>query len=140
MQIGDVICEPKEFLLKQVLIARVRDGAAIMPANRSPRAVALLGAVEKSREVPVKVYTTEVQCDGKHYILSTGSKDIHLELGRMGHDTRQALVDLIDYETGIGPELLLVFKHRDDSSAGLICTKRTMTEELVRITLQAANS
>lgn len=138
MQIGDVVCEPKEFLLKIITIARIKDGAAIMPADRSPRAVALLGAVEKSRTAPVKIYTTEVWVKGKCHALSTGSKEIHLELGRMGFDARQALVELIDYETGIGHELLLVFQ-QESASRGLICVKQNMTAEMVRITLSVAN-
>lgn len=110
-----------------------------MPFDRSPKAVQLLAAIEASRKEPVKVYTTDVVRSGKpFYVISTGSKEIHLELGRMGWEARYALVELIDHETSVSNELLVVFKN-DDGSRGLICTKQALPDNSIRITLQVAN-
>ncbi len=110
-----------------------------MPTDRSPKARQLLACLEDSRKTQVKVYTTNVlRLDKPQCIVSTGSKDVHLELGRMGWEARAALVDLINHETSICNELLLVFQY-EGGSRGLICTKHALPDGSIRITLQVAN-
>lgn len=134
MQIGDVVCEPKEFLLKTVFIGQ--PDAPFQPDDPS-RASDLAAALERTRLVPSKVYTTYVPHGSRTFVLSTGSKDIHLRLGYMQRDGLAALVDCIDHETQIDHELLLVLP--EGNGRGLICTKHTSREGVVKITLQVAN-
>jgi hypothetical protein len=132
MQICGVICEPKERVMKEV---RVRPGYTTNPHHVAN----FLQAIQEAQKLSSRAYTTDITAGAKPYIVTTGSKEIHLRLGEIGNDARQALMELIDAETAVDKQLVVTYYQINEQKRSILCGVDRLANGLTHVLMSPMN-
>ena len=129
--------------MKEVIIGtRERKvGTALLTRlhHNTPEMQALMVALRPSMEQKSRAYETTVQFSGITFVVTTGTKEIHLRLGKMGENARIALMRLIDAETATEAKFILSYQQENGSWRGYLCDVQRSRESIILITMSPSN-